>query len=283
LRSRRSTTHYSNFSVLIAINKYRHAFLVGLQSSLVYRWNFGVRAIFSFVHLAFVFILWGAVYGGQKTVGSFSLPQTLTYFITLLVLQFFISAFNEDYQISEEIRNGLINQFLLKPINYFLYRFCIFVSARLVSGFLALVPLLLLLPFLRDSLAFPHESWRFLVAFPALIMSAMIQFTIAYCFGLLTFWFLEIQSFIILSLAIETMLGGQVFPLDLMPGWLYHASQFLPYFYQMYFPAAILTGRIGQAEAVSGLGIQAVWVVLLLGLAQLLWRRGLRRHTAVGG
>ena len=29
---------------------------------------------------------------------------------------------------------GLINQFLLKPINYFLYRFSIFVAARLVSG-----------------------------------------------------------------------------------------------------------------------------------------------------
>ena len=114
-------------------------------------------------------------------------------------------------------------------------------------------------------------------------MSAMIQFTIAYCFGLLTFWFLEIQSFIILSLAIETMLGGQIFPLDLMPTWLFEISKYLPYYYQMYFPAAIITGRIDQAGALVGLVIQAIWVLLLLGLAQLLWSRGLRRHTAVGG
>ena len=265
------------------LNKYRHAFLVGLQSSLVYRWNFGVRAVFSLIHLGYVFILWRAAFHGQSEIGGFSLAQTLTYFITLLLLQFFISAFNEDYQISEEIRNGLINQFLLKPINYFSYRLTIFVSARLVSGLLALIPLVILVPFIKDYIVFPHESWRFLLGAPALVMSALIQFTIAYCFGMLTFWFLEIQSFIILSLAIETMLGGQVFPLDLMPHWLYQVSQYLPYFYQMYFPAAIITGRMSYETALSGLGLQLIWVVALLGFAQFLWSRGLRRHTAVGG
>jgi ABC-2 type transport system permease protein len=117
-----------------------------------------------------------------------------------------------------------------------------------------------------------------------MIMAALIQFTIAYIFGLLTFWFLEIQSFIILSLAVETVLGGQMFPLDLMPAWFYRISQWLPYYYQMYFPSAIFTGRItDQATAMNGLVIQAFWVVVLLALAQLLWSRGLRRHTAVGG
>ena len=117
-----------------------------------------------------------------------------------------------------------------------------------------------------------------------LALSALIQFSIAFCFGLLSFWFLEIQSFVILSYAVETLLGGQIFPLDLMPARLYQISQYLPYYYQMYFPAAIFTGRIATLqEALGGLCIQAVWVVLLLGTANLLWRSGLRRHTAVGG
>lgn len=267
----------------LLLAKYRHVFNVGLQSNLVYRWNFGLRAVFSLVHLAFVFILWGAAFEGEESIGGFSLDQTLTYFLTLLILQFFIGAFSEDYQISEEIRNGLINQFLLKPINYFAYRFTIFIAARLVSGLLALLPVLLLLPLLGDHLDFPTETWRLVLALPAAFMSALIQFTIAYIFGLLTFWFLEIQSFVILSMAIETVLGGQVFPLDLLPAGLFRVSQFLPYYYQMYFPAAIVTGRIDYATAVQGLALQAFWVVALLALSQLLWRRGLRRHTAVGG
>jgi ABC-2 type transport system permease protein len=269
--------------MLAAFEKYRHAFLVGLQSNIVYRWNFVVRGFFSLFHLAVVFILWGAAFAGSSSIGGFDLRQTLTYFVTLLVLQFFISAFNEDYQISEEIRNGLINQFLLKPINYFLYRFSIFVAARLVSGALILVPLLVAFPVIHDSLTFPTDGWRFAVAVPALAMSALIQFSIAYCFGLLTFWFLEIQGFVILSMAVEAVLGGQMFPLDLMPEPIFRAAQYLPFYYQMYFPGAILTGRIELPQALHGLAIQGGWVVVLLIVNQILWVRGLRRHTAVGG
>jgi len=267
-----------------AFSKYRHAFLVGLQSNLVYRWNFAIRATFSLFHLVVIFVLWGAAFQGKTHIGSFDLGQTMTYFIMILMLQFFIGAFSEDYQISEEIRNGLINQFLLKPINYFLYRISIFCAARLVSGLLALIPLVIILPLLSHHLTLPWDPWRLALGLPAMAMSALIQFTIAYCFGLLTFWFLEIQSFIILSFAIETLLGGQVFPLDLMPRWLFEVSKYLPYYYQMYFPVSIFTGRLNDPmQALAGLGIQAFWVVVLLGCANLLWKRGLRRHTAVGG
>jgi ABC-2 type transport system permease protein len=121
--------------------KYRYVFLTGLQSSLVYRWNFAARSAFSLVHLSFVFILWGAAYRGQTDIGGFNLAQTLTYFLAMLVIQFFISAQNEDYQIGEDIRNGMINQFLLKPIDYYAYRLTLFFSARLVTGCLALLPI----------------------------------------------------------------------------------------------------------------------------------------------
>ena len=269
--------------MIATLHKYGHVFLVGLQSNLVYRWNFALRGFFSLFHLAVVFILWGAAYAGNTQIGGFDLAQTMTYFVLLLVLQFFIGAFNEDYQISEEIRNSLINQFLLKPINYFAYRFTIYGAARLVSGLLVLLPLACAFPFINDTLTFPGEWWRLGLGVPAVVMSALIQFSIAFAFGLLTFWFLEIQGFVILSLAVETVLGGQMFPLDLMPDWIFRLSQFLPFYYQMYFPAAILTGRIDQALAVQGLAVQALWVIALLGLNLLLWRRGLRRHTAVGG
>ena len=264
--------------------KYRQAFLVGLQSNLIYRWNFLARGLFSLLRLGVSVILWSAAYAGIAKIGGFGLDQTLTYFITLILLQFFIGAFNEDYQISEDIRNGLINQFLTKPINYFLYRFSVFSAARMVSGALIVIPVALFLPVLRGWLIFPHEAWRFACAIPALTMAALIQFTIAYCFGLLTFWLLEIQGFVILSMAIETMLGGQIFPLDLLPNWLFNASAGLPYFYQMYFPVALLTGRISDpAVILAMMQIQLFWVAIVLVVCQVLWRRGLRLHTAVGG
>ncbi|HTL69428.1 MAG TPA: ABC-2 family transporter protein [Lacunisphaera sp.] len=266
------------------LHKYSAVFGVGLQSNLVYRVNFGVRGFFSFFHLLVVFTLWSAAYADKPLIAGFTFAQTFTYFVAMIVVQFMIGAFNEDYQISDEIRNGLINQFLLKPVNYFLYRFSIYASARLVTGLLILIPVVVTYPLLAKHLTLPHEWWRFVLAVPALFMSALIQFGIAYCFGLLSFWFLEIQGFVILSMAVESMLGGQIFPLDLLPNWLFNASAGLPYFYQMYFPVALLTGRIGGLETVLPMmAIQAFWVVVILLCCQVLWRRGLRLHTAVGG
>jgi len=263
--------------------KYRHAFVVGLQSNLVYRWNFAARSLFSIFHLVFIFIFWGAIYAGNASIGGYGFAQTLTYFVALFVLQFFIGAFNEDYQISEDIRNGLINQFLLKPINYFAYRLSVFASARVVSGALGLVALGVALPFFRGYLVLPHDGWRIALGIPAMALTALIQFSIAYCFGMLAFWFLEIQGFVILSMAVETVLGGQFFPLDLLPPAVFRAVSYLPFYYQAYFPTAILTGRIGLAAAARGLAVQALWAAVLVCVAEAVWLRGLRRHTAAGG
>jgi ABC-2 type transport system permease protein len=153
-----------------------------------------------------------------------------------------------------------------------------------VSGALIFVPLLVAYPVLKEYLTFPHDGWRFALGVPAIVLAGLIQFSIAYCFGMLTFWFLEIQGFVILSMAVETVLGGQMFPLDLLPAKALNVAHYLPFYYQMYFPAAIFTGRLNDpAFVVNGLGIQLAWVVALLAFNQLLWRRGLRRHTAVGG
>jgi ABC-2 type transport system permease protein len=265
------------------MTKYGQSFVVGLQSNLVYRWNFAVRSVFWFFHLVVVYILWGAAYASNPSIGGYTFAQTLTYFVVIFVLQFFIGAFNEDYQISEDIRNGLINQFLLKPINYFSYRLSVFAAARVVSGAFGLIALLVALPFFRGYLDLPHEGWRIALTIPAMALTAIIQFSIAYCFGLLAFWFLEIQGFVILSMAIETLLGGQVVPLDLLPPGVFNVVRFLPFFYQAYFPAAILTGRKGLDFALQGLVIQAMWAFILVCLAEFVWRRGLKHHTAAGG
>lgn len=263
---------------------YAHVFLTGVQSNLVYRWNVGMRSAFALIHLVFVVTLWTAAFAGRSEVGGFTLSQTLTYFITVFYLNFAIQAWSEDYQIAEEIRNGTINQFLLKPIDYFTYRLSLFASARAVTATIAAVPLLLTLPLYASHLVFPTDLWRIPVLLLALVFSAMLQFLVAYCYGLLAFWFLEIQGFVILSLAVETLLSGQMFPLDLVPGPLGTVVQNLPFAYMMYFPAGLATGRINELDtALQGLCVQAFWILALYAVSRLVWRRGLLRHTAVGG
>lgn len=266
------------------ISTYAHVFGMGLQNGLVYRWNFAGRVTFSFLHFAFVLVFWRAAFSSKAEIGGFTFAETMTYFLTVVVVNYLISAFNEDYQISEEIRNGTINQFLTKPIDYYLYRVVLFFANRFVTGSVVMVPLILLLPLVAAYLPDGLSLVQGLAAVPAIFFAAIIQFSIAFCFGLLAFWFLDIQGFVILSFAVETLLSGQVFPLDLLPAPLFAISSWLPFHYQMYFPVAVISGRItAPHEIVSGLLVQLTWVVLFLLLGRLLWHIGLRKHTAVGG
>lgn len=257
---------------------------MGLQGGIVYRWNFLVRVFFSLLQLAVVVTLWRAAYGEKAMIGDRSFQEMMSYFLVMTIANYFISAFNEDYQIGEEIRGGTINQFLTKPIDYFGYRLTLFFASRTVTGAVTIIPLLVCLPLLAGYFPQHGEGWRFAVAMPAFFLSALIQFCIAYCFGLLAFWFLEIQGFVILSLAVETALSGQMFPLDLLPPAALAVLEWLPFYYQAYFPVAIVTSTTLDAAAIQqGFLIQIGWVVLLYGLGRWLWSRGLRRHTAVGG
>lgn len=267
------------------VTKYRHVFGIGLQGGIVYRWNFLIRVLFSLLQLAVVVTLWRAAYGEQGEIAGRSYQEMISYFLVMTIANYFISAFNEDFQIGEEIRSGTINQFLTKPIDYFGYRLTLFFANRTITGAITLGPILVCLPLLVDFLP-QHGDWtRYVIALPAFFLSALIQFCIAFCFGLLAFWFLEIQGFVILSLAIETTLSGQMFPLDLLPPAAHAVVKWLPFYYQAYFPVAIVTSGDGLSttDIIQGFAIQIGWVVVLCALGRVLWLRGLRRHTAVGG
>jgi ABC-2 type transport system permease protein len=52
------------------------------------------------------------------------------------------------------------------------------------------------------------------------VMAGAIQFFIAYSLAMLAFWILEISTVVFILYSFEYFLSGQIFPLDIMPGWL---------------------------------------------------------------
>jgi ABC-2 type transport system permease protein len=47
-------------------------------------------------------------------------------------------------------------------------------------------------------------------------------------------------------------------------------------------PVEILLGRLSGAQLFSAVGVQALWLVLFIGVYRLLWRVGLKHYSAVG-
>ena len=61
------------------------------------------------------------------------------------------------------------------------------------------------------------------------------------------------------------------------------ATLSLPFPYLLFFPVNIYLGRVTSAELWQGLLVQACWVAAAYVLARLVWGRGIRKYSAVGG
>jgi ABC-2 type transport system permease protein len=51
----------------------------------------------------------------------------------------------------------------------------------------------------------------------------------------------------------------------------------------MFFPVSVYLERVGGPDLYRGLLIQGAWVVAAYLLARLVWSRGIRKYSAVGG
>jgi ABC-2 type transport system permease protein len=258
-------------------------FNLGVQSNLIYRWNFLLRVLVSFVPLLGSVYLWNAVFAGQKAFAGYTFASMVAYFITLILVDTLTVPNEDDFQIAEDIRDGRINTLLLKPIDYRLYRFHLYAAARIVHAAFAIVPLGIAMIWLGGY----YAGLPWLANLPPMLLAtvgaALLQFFFCFTLAMIAFWILDIGSITFIIYSIEFLLGGHIFPVDAFPAWLQVLCLHLPLAYETFFPAAILIGHVGGAALAWGFFWQWAWIGFFYVLSGVLWKRGLRRYTAVGG
>jgi ABC-2 type transport system permease protein len=268
------------------VKKYLHVINIGIQNTLVYRMNFLFRSVFSLIPLMATIYLWRAVYSGKQgdsTVAGYSLAGMISYYLLMTIADALTAVTEDDWQIAGDIREGAINQFLLKPIDYLTYRLCLFASGRMIYVAVAAIPVTLFIVFQRQYWVAPPNALTLALFVVSLALTALLQFFISYTMALLAFWLLEISTFIFIVFAFEYIAGGHLFPLDILPGWLSTALNFTPFPYQLFFPVSLYLGRVTGIAMWQGLGMQLFWVAFFYLVARGTWRRGIRKYTAFGG
>jgi len=100
--------------------------------------------------------------------------------------------------------------------------------------------------------------------------------------GMITLWTTRVSAIFELFIAVELLLSGRLVPLPLMPDWAEDVANVLPFKWSFFFPIDALVGDLSAGELLGGLAMQAFWIVVLTGLALLVWRFAVRRYSAVG-
>jgi ABC-2 type transport system permease protein len=269
------------------VKKYLHVINIGMQNNLAYRVNFLARVLFGFVPLLAMLYLWRTIYeekgGSGALIGGFTLAEMISYYLVVQIVDALTAVNEDDWAIASDIKDGLISQFLLKPVDYLCYRLCLFVSGRITYLGVAGIPLFLFILSFHQYFLLP-SSWAQLGWFAfSITLTALLQFLISYSMAMLAFWVLEVSTFIFILYAFEYLASGHLFPLDILPPNLQQAMFYTPFPYQLYFPVSIYMGKTTGADLWHGLGMQLLWVVLAYGAARFAWARGIRKYAAVGG
>jgi ABC-2 type transport system permease protein len=264
--------------------KYWAVFTTGLQNTFVYRWNFLLRSLFGIIPLAGTVLIWRALFESRgEDIRGYDFGQMVFYFLVVLLVDNLVTPTDDEWQIAAEIREGQINNFLSKPVDYLAYRVSLFLSARLLYTAVTILPLAGVFAWFHEFIVLPRDPLTWPLFLVSLVMAGAIQFLIAYALAMLAFWILEISTIVFILYSFEYYLSGRLFPLDVMPDGIRSVLKLLPFTYELYFPVAIFMEKVRGAELWTGLAIQAGWVITCYLAARLMWRAGLRRYESVGG
>ena len=271
-------------SLITHATKYLKVFDIGLQNTFVYRWNFFLRSIFGLVPLAGTVFIWRALFHERGAdIAGYDYNAMIFYFVLTILVDNLVTPTEDEWQIAADIREGQINSFLTKPMNYLCYRISLFLSYRLLYTVVTAIPVALIFFYFRNTITLSKHAATWLFSAVSLAMAGGIQFLIAYSLAMLAFWILEISTIVFILYSFEYFLSGHIFPLDIMPAWLQGAMHWLPFTYELYFPIAVFLEKIRGEELAGGLAVQTAWLLAMFLIARTLWRRGVRHYQAVGG
>jgi ABC-2 type transport system permease protein len=227
-----------------------------------------------------MFFIWGAVFKDKVFFSGYTFSSMMTYVLMTKFLHF-TQRHNIGRQMANEIKEGRMSLYLLKPTSYLRWWLAIFLADRSFEFFVRLGMIIVFFLLLPKVVVFSGMG-RFVMFLGFLFFSLIINFLTNVFTASFAFWLTDVRLFRTAMFMIFDFFAGGLVPLDVMPPLLQKIGLMLPFQYTTYFPIKLYQGQLGTKETVGGLVTVLVWIFGLLILMKFVWRKGLRRYEAVG-
>lgn len=266
------------------MQKYYRAFLLGIQNAMEYRANFLLSMVSAAFPIFIQFFLWSAIYRGNTTavINGYTFYQIIAYSIMASFIARLIRT-GFEYEINDDIKNGGLNKYIIKPVDYFAYRLSCFIGLKLIQTLFLLLLIIGILVFLAHGFGFSYTASRIILFLCALLLAFILNYMIFFSISMIAFWLFEIGFLFEAIRIVIVVLSGGIFPLDIFGEKARLILNWLPFKYTVNFPVELLNGRLGADAQYQGLIIQIAWIAVFVVISKLLWRAGNKRYVAVGG
>ncbi len=252
---------------------------IGLAETIAYRAEMIVWILTTTMPLVML-SLWTSV-ADEAPFRAYTQADFVAYYLAALIVRNLTSNWVA-WQIGEEIRMGTLSMRLLRPVHPF---------ASYLATHLAAIPLrlvvvtpVIVIMFLTDArhvvIDDPARAGLFVLS---LAGAWLLTFGTFVAIGALAFFLEKSMALVEVYFGLFMLLSGYLIPIDLMPGWMAAAAEWLPFRYMLGAPVEILIGRHADAAAAAAVVMtQWAWAAIMLVTAALAWRAGVRRFEAYG-
>ena len=274
--------------MILWFRKYSSILRASVITALEYKANsmVGLFAILS--GLLVEYLIWSMVYASEnigQTIEGLTTQWTFNRLIAYIFLSMIIGQLKSSWVTSHEmimqIRQGFMNQYIVKPLSFFSYHLMNFIGTNI----LYYVPYSLLIifsPIIFNNIVFIN-SIQIPFFILALILSIYLSYSIYFFMVCFAFWFGEVRALLAAYNISMFVLAGQIIPLDFFPETYNQIVNYTPIPYLIKFPVDIaMAQQVNLFSWISLLFIGLIWCIIMRFLSSLLYRIGIRRYEAYG-
>ena len=224
--------------------------------------------------------LWTVLYAHNAAPSDLPLHGIITYSAVALLMSLIFEV-DGSRIIHTRLREGTIATDFMKPISVPLFVLSDGIG-RVLFEAMTLLPALGLALFIVhiDLPTSPTAAGMFLLSVAA---GYVVNTSLNFLMNSVAFWTLEIHAIQMSVRWASDLLGGQILPLSLFPGFLGTIVFALPFAAVYSTPLRIYTGQLPASGYLAAFAGQLAWAALMTGLAMLLWRSAERRVVVQGG
>ena len=270
------------------MKKYFSILRINWIHSLEYRANalIGLFAIFSGLFIEYQ--IWSLIFESNNqskipisgTTDGFTFEQLIIFIFLSIIVGQLKSSWVTSSQMILEIRQGLINKYLIRPISYFWYNFMMFVGVNslyfIVYSFLVILFIII----------YPGVLFPTLISGVGFIISLSISIYLSYCVYFImvcfSFWFGEVRSIVTAYNLGMLMISGQYIPIRLFPENVLAIIKWTPIPYLVDLPVSIATGLITISIWKYDILYAGVWCVILTAISLIIYNKGIKQYEAYG-
>jgi ABC-2 type transport system permease protein len=225
-------------------------------------------------------VVWTTIarsHGGQ--VGGITTGGFAAYYIVWTLVRNMNIVFTP-YGWEWRIREGQLSGQLLRPLHPLHYDVAQFAGGKVIWVLFYLpIGFALTLIFKPTFSVSPLEG---VVFFVAIWGAYLVRTMLLWLLGMVTIWTTRGSAIFQTYVMAELLLSGRLVPLKLMPHWAQTLAAWLPFKWTFYFPIQALVGDLSTASLLGGLGMQALWTAIGVGLVYVCFRASVKHYSAVG-